>query len=56
MWAVLDGAGTGDWVALAEEKGFVLVAPNGVNPKTGNSTGNRQQWNDLRSPSSVGDS
>ena len=56
MRAVLDGAGTGDWVALAEEKRFILVAPNGVNPATGDTTGDRQQWNDLRSPFSVGDS
>jgi polyhydroxybutyrate depolymerase len=56
MRTVLDRAGTGDWVALAEKEGFVLVAPNGVNPATGDATGDRQQWNDLRSPFNVGDS
>lgn len=56
MRTVLDRAGTADWVALAEKEGFVLVAPNGVNPDTGSALGDRQHWNDLRSPFRVGDS
>ncbi len=56
MRTVLDRAGTADWVALAEKEGFVLVAPNGVNPATGDAIGDRQHWNDLRSPFRFGDS
>ncbi|VAV95203.1 hypothetical protein MNBD_ACTINO02-444 [hydrothermal vent metagenome] len=56
MRSVLEKEGTADWVALSEEEGFILVAPNGVNPDTGDATGDRQHWNDLRSPYRIGDS
>lgn len=44
-----EGAGgTREWPLLAEERGFLLVAPNGTNAETGNASGDRQAWNDLR--------
>ncbi len=36
------------WFKIAEEEGVVLVVPNGVNPKTGDTYGDDQTWNDLR--------
>lgn len=36
------------WFELASRDGFVLVAPNGVNPETGDAYGDHQHWNDLR--------
>lgn len=36
------------WFRIAEEKGVVLVVPNGVNPDTGDTYGDDQVWNDLR--------
>ena len=40
--------GTQQWQALADENGFMLLAPNGVNVKTGDTKGDRQNWNDCR--------
>jgi len=36
------------WLDLADREGFVLIVPNGVNPKTGDTMGDNQNWNDLR--------
>lgn len=36
------------WFKIAEEEGVVLVVPNGVNPETGDTYGDDQNWNDLR--------
>ncbi len=38
------------WPELAEEEGFILLTPNGVNEKTGDPQGDRQNWNDCRAP------
>ena len=39
---------TATWFEIAEEQGIVLVVPNGVNPKTGDTYGDDQTWNDIR--------
>jgi polyhydroxybutyrate depolymerase len=36
------------WVELAEREGFLLLAPNGTDPKSGDSAGENQHWYDLR--------
>lgn len=36
------------WADVAEENGFILMVPNGVNRITGNSFGDEQSWNDCR--------
>jgi polyhydroxybutyrate depolymerase len=36
------------WLDLADREGFLLIVPNGVNPKTGDTKGDTQNWNDLR--------
>lgn len=36
------------WLELAETEGFLLLAPNGTNPKSGDPTGENQHWYDLR--------
>jgi polyhydroxybutyrate depolymerase len=36
------------WPLLAEQKKFVLIVPNGTNPKTLKGSGNKQNWNDCR--------
>ena len=36
------------WVDLAEREGFLLLAPNGTDPRSGDTTGGRQHWYDLR--------
>ncbi len=41
-------SGTQEWRTLADENGFVLMAPNGVNVETGDAKGDRQNWNDCR--------
>lgn len=43
--------GANRWLALAEEKGFALMVPNGINVKTGKGSGNKQNWNDCRASS-----
>ena len=37
-----NAGGTKEWVPLAEEQKFVLIAPNGTNPETGSHTGENQ--------------
>ncbi len=43
------------WLDLAGRDGFVLVAPNGTNPGDGDTSGNRQHWNDLREDGAIND-
>jgi polyhydroxybutyrate depolymerase len=40
--------GSQEWQQLAEQNGFLLLAPNGTNIKDGNADGDRQSWNDCR--------
>ncbi|HEB83093.1 MAG TPA: hypothetical protein ENJ11_09565 [Gammaproteobacteria bacterium] len=42
--------GLQEWRQLAEDNGFLLLAPNGVNIKTGDTRGDHQSWNDCRMP------
>lgn len=42
--------GSQEWQNLADEYGFLLIAPNGTNVKNGNGKGDRQNWNDCRIP------
>ena len=39
---------TARWQSLADQHGFLLISPNGVNPRTGDTDGNYQTWNGLR--------
>ncbi len=45
---------TSTWLRIAEQEGIVLVVPNGVNAETGDTYGNDQNWNDLRSDTAAG--
>ncbi len=36
------------WLRLAERDGFLLLAPNGTDPRTGDQAGESQHWFDLR--------
>jgi polyhydroxybutyrate depolymerase len=49
-----NAGGTKEWLVLAEKEGFVLLVPNGTNPKTGDTFGDDQNWNDHRSDSATG--
>lgn len=40
------------WPFVAEREGFLLVVPNGINPDSGDTAGDQQNWNDLRAPGS----
>jgi polyhydroxybutyrate depolymerase len=40
--------GSQEWQTLADQNGFLLLTPNGVNVKTGDSKGDKQNWNDCR--------
>jgi len=48
--------GTKTWLEIAEAEGVVLLVPNGVNPETGDTFGNDQNWNDLRPDQAAGQS
>jgi polyhydroxybutyrate depolymerase len=48
--------GTKTWLEIAESEGVVLLVPNGVNPETGDTSGNDQNWNDFRSDQAAGQS
>ena len=48
--------GTKTWLEIAEGEGVVLLVPNGVNPETGDTYGNDQNWNDLRPDQAAGQS
>jgi polyhydroxybutyrate depolymerase len=39
---------TAGWLDIADREKFILVAPNGVNTRTGNTKGDFQNWNDIR--------
>jgi len=39
---------TARWRELADEHGFLLLSPNGVNPQSGDAEGDFQTWNGLR--------
>jgi polyhydroxybutyrate depolymerase len=43
-----NAGGTQEWQPLAEKEKFLLVVPNGVNPQTGDTQGDQQNWNDCR--------
>ena len=36
------------WLSLARQHGFILLAPNGTDPRTGLSIAQTQHWNDFR--------
>ena len=40
--------GTQQWEQLANENGFLLLTPNGINIRNGDTEGDRQNWNDCR--------
>ncbi len=40
--------GSQEWQTIADNKGFLLIAPNAVNVNTGDTKGNKQNWNDCR--------
>ncbi|MEM9303254.1 MAG: PHB depolymerase family esterase [Pseudomonadota bacterium] len=48
MREVVDRNPAGTWLDVAEDDGFVLLLPNGVNVETGDAFGDQQQWNDCR--------
>jgi polyhydroxybutyrate depolymerase len=39
---------TKEWLTISDKYGFLLVVPNGVNIKTGDTYGDNQTWNDGR--------
>lgn len=40
--------GTRAWTGICDREGVILIVPNGVNPQTGDTRGDSQNWNDLR--------
>ena len=44
------------WRDVADREGLLLLVPNGVNERTGDSNGDDQTWNDVRPPGSARDS
>lgn len=42
------------WPVLAEESGFLLIIPNGINADTGDPYGDSQNWHDCRAMGSTG--
>lgn len=42
------------WLALADREKFLLLAPNGTNPETGDTDSDTQLWNDLRNAAEIG--
>ena len=50
MHKILSRPAGRDWVRLAGEKEFILIAPNGSNTSTGAAKGRRLHWNDHREP------
>ncbi|GAB4465743.1 MAG: PHB depolymerase family esterase [Armatimonadaceae bacterium] len=51
-----EAGGTREWLALAEAEKFLLLVPNGTNPRNNDTKGDRQNWNDLRTVRSNADS
>jgi polyhydroxybutyrate depolymerase len=45
--------GTQAWVSLAQQQKFLLIVPNGSNAETGETKGDRQNWNDCRRQSAT---
>ncbi|VAW51750.1 LpqC [hydrothermal vent metagenome] len=45
-----DAGGSQEWQTLADKEGFLLVVPNGINVKNGDTNGEKQNWNDCRVP------
>lgn len=43
-----NSGGSRAWEDLADREGFLLIVPNGTNPKTGDTKGDNQVWNDCR--------
>jgi polyhydroxybutyrate depolymerase len=43
-----NAGGTQEWVTVADDEGFLLVVPNGINVNTGDPSGDHQNWNDCR--------
>jgi polyhydroxybutyrate depolymerase len=37
-----------EWLQLADEKGFLVLIPNGIDPTNGDPDGTNQHWNDCR--------
>jgi polyhydroxybutyrate depolymerase len=48
MFGVMNGGAMSEWPAIADEHGLLLIVPNGVDPDTGGTSGDNQQWNDCR--------
>ncbi|MEM1412946.1 MAG: hypothetical protein AAGH19_11375, partial [Pseudomonadota bacterium] len=51
--AMTGNNGSAHWPEVAEQEGFILLAPNGVNRQTGDPFGDDQHWNDCRGDSGV---
>ena len=49
-------AGTRKWLDIADQHNILLIVPNGTDPRTGDTAGDRQHWNDLRRDRSSGNS
>jgi polyhydroxybutyrate depolymerase len=43
-----NAGGTQEWQSIADDEGFLLIVPNGVNAETGETWGNDQNWHDCR--------
>ena len=43
-----NSGGTRGWTEVADDEGFLLVVPNGVDATTGDPSGDDQNWNDCR--------
>jgi len=46
--------GSKEWLRLAEREKFILMVPNGINPRTQKSKGGKRNWNDCRIPTKSG--
>jgi len=45
-----NAGGSQEWQSIADKEGFLLVVPNGINIKNGDTNGEKQNWNDCRLP------
>jgi polyhydroxybutyrate depolymerase len=43
-----NAGGTQEWQSIADDEGFLLIVPNGVNAATGEAWGDDQNWHDCR--------
>jgi polyhydroxybutyrate depolymerase len=55
MREVTRNGSAAEWPEIADEAGFLLIVPNGVDDVTGDSSGDDQQWNDCRGDAAVSD-